>query len=247
MLASQALLALPLRPHRRVLEWRERGRQPGWLHPATARALRESDDPVAWKRLDGPLWWADVAHGVAYGLDEAGIFEHQRNRAAMAAVEARHPLLDLDLVCLCLRQAPMATLDRRFTRPVLRQSVAGLVPDAVRLRPGKARFESLVVDCLTGAEMAIVRSLLAGPEAAIREYVDQERMERELLDGRGELEPGSFRWMWLVWRLLTAEVWLRSESSGLQLFPTLTACNETSKISSNLMVDTLNQKRSSRQ
>jgi asparagine synthase (glutamine-hydrolysing) len=247
MLASQALLALPLRLHRRLLEWRERGRQPSWLHPSSARALRESDDPVAWKRLDGPLWWADVARGIAYGLDEAGIFEHQRNRAAMAAVEARHPLLDFDLVGLCLRQAPLATLDRRFTRPVLRQSVAGLVPDAVRLRPSKARFESLVVDCLTGAEMATVRSLLTGPEAAIREYVDQERMERDLLDGAGELEPGSFPWMWLVWRLLTAEVWLRSESSGLQLFPTLTACNETSKIPANLMIDSLNQKRSSRQ
>lgn len=247
MLVSQALLALPLRLHRQVLEWKERGRRPGWLLPSTARALRETDDPVAWKRLDGPLWWADVAHGVAHGLDEAGIFEHQRNRAAMAAVEARHPLLDLDLVGLCLRQAPMATLDRRFTRPVLRQSLAGLVPDAVRLRPGKARFESLVADCLTGAESAAVRSLLTGPEAAIREYVDQERMERDLLDGAGDLEPGSFHWMWLVWRLLTAEVWLRSESSGLQLFPTLTACDETSKIPRNLMVEKINQKRSSRQ
>jgi hypothetical protein len=147
-------------------------------------------------------------------MDEAGIFEHQRNRAAMAAVEARHPLLDLDLVGLCLRQAPAATLDRRFTRPVLRQSVAGLVPDAVRLRPGKARFESLVVDCLTGAEATAVHSLLTDPEAAIREYVDQERMRRELLDGGGDLAPGSFHWMWLVWRLLTAEIWLRSEVSS---------------------------------
>lgn len=247
MLASQALIALPLRPHRRFLEWRERRRQPDWLHSSIAQALRESDDPLAWKRLDGPLWWSDVAHGIAHGLDEAGIFEHQRNRAAMAGVEARHPLLDLDLVTLCLRQSPAATLDRRFSRPVLRQSVAGLVPDAVRLRPVKARFESLVVDCLTGAEMTTVRGLLVDPGAAIREYVDQERMERELLDGAGALAVGSFHWMWLVWRLLTAEVWLRSELAGLQLFPTLTACKETSKIPRNLMVDTLSQKRSSRQ
>jgi len=247
MLASQALLALPLPLHRRVVDWRERRRLPGWLLPSTAQALRDTDDPVAWKRLDGPLWWADVAHGIAQGLDEAGIFEHQRNRAQMAAVEARHPLLDLDLVGLCLRQAPAATLDRRFTRPVLRQSVAGLVPDSVRLRPGKARFESLVVDCLTGAEMPTVRRLLTGPEAAIREYVDQERVGRELLDGAGDPEPGSFHWMWLVWRLLTAEVWLRSESAGLQLFPTLTERDERSRIPPNLMVDTLNQKRSSRQ
>jgi asparagine synthase (glutamine-hydrolysing) len=247
MLASQALLALPLRLHRPLLEWREGRRQPGWLRPATARALRESDDPLAWKRLDGPLWWGDVAHGIARGLDEAGIFEHQRNRALMAGVEARHPLLDLDLVTLCLRQSPAATLDRRFTRPVLRQSVAGLVPDSVRLRPHKARFESLVIDCLSGAEMATVRDLLTDPGAAIREYVDQEQMKRGLLDGAGGIELGSFHWMWLVWRLLTAEVWLRSEISGLQLFPTLTVRNQTSRIPRNLMVDTVSQKRSSRQ
>jgi asparagine synthase (glutamine-hydrolysing) len=246
MLASQSLIALPLGPHRLLVEWKAGRRQPGWLLPSTARALRGSDDPLAWKRLDGPLWWADVAQGVAHGLDEAGIFEHQRNRAAMAGVEARHPLLDLDLVTLCLRQPPGATLDRRFTRPVLRQSVAGLVPDSVRLRPAKARFESLVIDCLTGAEMTTVRALLTDPGAAIREYVDQERMTRELLDGEGEFALGSFPWMWLLWRLLTAEIWLRSETSGLQLFPTLTAPIETSRIPRNLMVDTVDQKRSSR-
>ncbi len=104
-----------------------------------------------------------------------------------------------------------------------------------------------MVDCLTGAEMKTVRGLLASPEAAIRDYVDQERMKRELLDGAGGPELGSFHWMWLVWRLLTAEIWLRSETSGLQLFPTLTAREERSKIPSNLMIDSLNQKRSSRQ
>lgn len=246
MLASQALTALPLGPHRRLLEWRTGRQLPDWLCRPAARALRESDDLLAWKRLDGPLWWAEVAHGIANGLDETGVFEHQRRRAAMAGVEARHPLLDLDLVALCLRQAPEATLDRRFTRPVLRESVAGLVPDAVRLRPGKARFESLVVSCLTGAEMPMVRDLLTDPEAQLRAYLDQERMTRELLDGGGEFALGSFRWMWLVWRLVTAEIWLRSEA-GLQLFPDLTARLKASRIPRNLMIDSLNRKRSSRQ
>jgi asparagine synthase (glutamine-hydrolysing) len=266
MLASQALIALPLGSHRRLQRWRARRREPAWLRPLSARALRESDDPLAWKRLEGPLWWSEIAYGVAYGLDEMGIFEHQRRRAAMAGVEARHPLLDLDLVALCLRQPPAATLDRRFSRPVLRESVAGLVPDAVRLRPGKARFESLVISCLTGAEMPQVRALLLDPEAKLRAYLDQEEMKRELFEGSGDLALGSFQWMWQVWRLLTAELWLRSEASpstrigrlyahsggaqpidDLQLFPDLTACDKTSRISRNLMIDTLNRKRSSRQ
>lgn len=214
MLAGQALVALPATPHR-ALERRavERDR-PAWLRASTAAALRESADPLAWKRLDGPLWWAELAHGMASGLDECGIFEHQRQRAALAGVEARHPLLDLDLVSLGLRQAPGATLDPRFSRPVLREAVAGMVPDAIRLRPGKARFDSLVTDCLLDSEAAAVRSLLADPKAELGAYVDPALVAGELLDGEGAVERGSFQWMWLTWRLVTAELWLRQEAGG---------------------------------
>ncbi len=214
MLASQAQVALPSGLHRFLAGWQARRRQPHWLRPSTARALHESDDPVAWKRLDGPLWWAELTYSLAHGLDESGVFEHQRRRAEMAGIEARHPLLDLDLVSLCLRQPPAATLDPRFSRPVLRQSVAGLVPDSVRLRPAKARFDSLVISCLAETEMPAVRALLTDPAAELRAYVDQEKLRRELLEEGGEIAFGSFHWMWLVWRLLTAELWLRLEASS---------------------------------
>jgi len=214
MLAGQALMALPGRPHRALERRRAARGQPGWLRPQTAAALRGSADPLAWKRLDGPLWWAELAHGMARGLDESGIFEHQRQRAAVVGIEARHPLLDLDLVELGLRQPPAATLDPRFSRPVLRAAVAGLVPDAVRLRPAKARFDPLVIDCLADSEAAAVRSLLTDPAAELRAYVDPARVGRELLDGQDGIEPGSFPWMWLSWRLVTAEIWLREEAAG---------------------------------
>lgn len=214
LLAEQAQVALPAAPHRALERWRQGRGRPGWLRPTTAAALRGSADPLAWKRLDGPLWWAELAHGMGNGLDESGIFEHQRQRAALAGLEARHPLLDLDLVRLGLRQPPAATLDPRFSRPVLRQALAGTMPDAVRLRPAKARFDSLVIDCLLRSEAAAVRSLLAGPGVQLGAYVDPARVARELLDGQGEVERGSFAWMWLVWRLVTAEIWLRHEAGG---------------------------------
>lgn len=211
LLGSQMLTALPRRPHR-LLEGRlEQRRQPRWLRPGARRDLAESDDLLAWKRLPGPLWWAEVADGIANGLDQAGVFEHQRRRAALAGLEARHPLLDLDLVTLCLRQPPAATLDRRFNRPILRESVAGLVPDSVRLRPAKARFESLVVSCLTGPDMPAIRALLLDPRAELKAFTDQAEIRRQLFDGRGGVVYGSFRWMWFVWRLVTAELWLRFE------------------------------------
>jgi asparagine synthase (glutamine-hydrolysing) len=211
LVASQLATALPRRPQRRLEGWLEMRRQPSWLLAGARRDLAESDDLLAWKRLPGPLWWAEVADGVANGLDRAGVFEHQRRRAAFAGLEARHPLLDLDLVSLCLRQPPAATLEPRFNRPILRESVAGLVPESVRLRPVKARFESLVADCLSGADMPAVRTLLLDPGAEIRAFADQERMQRQLFEGNGGVAYGSFRWMWLVWRLLTAELWLRFE------------------------------------
>jgi asparagine synthase (glutamine-hydrolysing) len=222
MLAAQAEIALPSSVHARIALRREARGLPPWLRPEARRELLETDDPTAWRRLDGPLWWGEIAHGVADQLDQAGIFENLRLRAALAGVEARHPLLDLDLVELALRQPPEATLDPRFTRPILREAVAGLVPDAVRLRPAKARFESVVADCLTGPELPALRALLLDPEAELRAYVDQRMMERQLFDGGGGgggPEIGSFRWMWLAWRAATAELWLRAEREAVTVTP----------------------------
>jgi asparagine synthase (glutamine-hydrolysing) len=186
------------------------GDAPAWITPTTRRALRRSDDPDAWKRLDGPRWWAHAAYTVSSAIEATGVFEHQRRRAASVGLQARHPILDLDLVELCLRQPPERTLDPRFTRPVLRAATAGLLPDAVRLRPQKALFEAVVVSCLTGPDAAAVRQILLAPDAEIGAYVDRERMEAALFGPESVLRGDPFGWMWQVWRLLNAEVWLRS-------------------------------------
>jgi asparagine synthase (glutamine-hydrolysing) len=192
---------------------------PPWLLRRTARALASSSDPLAWKRLRGPRWWAHAAHGVTQGIEQAGVFEHQRRRAALAGLEARHPLLDLDLVELGLRQPPEQTLDPRFNRPLLRAAMRGLLPDSVRLRPQKARFESLIVDCLRGTDAAAVRRLLTAPDAEIGAYVDRSAMRRSLFDSEERFEADPFRWMWQVWRLVNAEYWLRSLAGTLASAP----------------------------
>ncbi|MGH2852758.1 MAG: asparagine synthetase B family protein [Solirubrobacteraceae bacterium] len=212
VLRSLALAgALPYGPHNALRTPFARREVPGWLRPRAASDLLESDDPLAWKRLEGPRWWAHAAHGVTQGIEEAGVFEHQRRRAALAGVEARHPLLDLDLVQLGLRQPPRATLDPRFNRPVLRASMAGLLPDTVRLRAGKARFESLVVDCLSGPDWTAVRDLLSDRRSELGAYVKWEALREDLLDTDVRLRNDPFRWMWQVWRLSTAECWLRAQ------------------------------------
>jgi asparagine synthase (glutamine-hydrolysing) len=207
---------------------------PSWLRRRALRDLIDSDDPAAWKRLDGPRWWAEPAHALAYGMDEAGVFEHQRRRSALAGLDARHPLLDFDLVRLGLRQPPRATLDRRFNRPVLRAALAGLLPDAVRLRPQKARFDPLIVSCLQGPDAAAVSALLRDPGSELGAYVERERMEEELFGTGGLAQRDPFRWMWLVWRLLTAELWLRAQASPPASQPEKMASHAQVSIDTNL-------------
>jgi asparagine synthase (glutamine-hydrolysing) len=211
--------ALPRRPHELLLRAAERRNTPTWLLAATRRGLLDSDDALVWKRLDGPRWWAEIAHGLTRGVEETGVFEHQRRRAASAGLEARHPLFDLELVELCLRLPPLATFDRYRSRPQLRAAMSGLLPDAVRLRPEKALFDSLLLDTLDGADGAAARALLTDPRAELAAYVDLEAMRTALFSG----SERSFRWMWQVWRLASAECWLRQQAGGTEALADIAA------------------------
>ncbi len=202
------------------------GRRPAGCVREAARDLLASEDPLAWKRLDGPRWWAEIAHGLTRGVEEIGVFEHQRRRAASAGLEARHPLFDLDLVELCLRQPPLATFDRYRNRPVLRAAMAGLLPDAVRLRPQKALFDSVLVDCLTGPDGAVVRSLLSEPRGGAQGLRRPARRPARAVRRRDrQRREQPFQWMWQLWRLTTAECWLRAQAdrAGEALSATLKA------------------------
>jgi asparagine synthase (glutamine-hydrolysing) len=219
MLANVATMgALPYRLHelaRAPLAGRD---TPRWLLPRVRRDLRRSYDPLSWKRLDGPRWWADIAYGLTRGIEETGVFEQQRRTAAAAGLEVRHPLLDLDMVELGLRLPPLSSYDRYLNRPMLRAAMAGLLPDAVRLRPQKVLFDSLLVDCLAGPDADAVRTLL-GPGAELGAYVELERVKAELLDSTHLRHTQPFRWMWQVWRLCTAECWLRAQADASPSIP----------------------------
>jgi len=201
--------AIPYGLHRLATRLSRRSDAPAWLLGATAGRLAEDEHRHDWKRMAGPRWWAETAHGLTSGIEAAGMFEHQRRRAATAGMQARHALFDLDLVELCLRMAPEETFDRHRSRPVLRAAMSGLLPDPVRMRPQKALFDSLLIECLTGPDHALAVEVLCDPAAELGAYVDLPAMRSALL---GEGAQRSFRWMWQLWRLLSAECWLRHQA-----------------------------------
>jgi asparagine synthetase B (glutamine-hydrolysing) len=186
---------------------------PRWLSPSARRTLARSDDPHAWKQVDGPRWWAHTAHALTRGIEEAGIFEHQRHRAASAGLAVRHPMFDLGLVRAMMVEPPVESFDPHRSRPLLRACAHTIVPDAVRRRPEKAWFDSLIVDCLTGPDAPAITHLLTGPDARVRDYLRTEQLERGLSALRVERGVARFAAMHLVWRALTAECWLRLQES----------------------------------
>ena len=125
---------------------------PDWLRPQAVRDLLASDDPLAWKRLDGPRWWAHVAHGLTRGVEEAGVFEHQRRRAALAGLEARHPLFDLDLLELAPAPAAVGAPSTVIATAPCCARDGGPAPRRGAAAPQKAWFDSLIVDCLAGPD-----------------------------------------------------------------------------------------------
>lgn len=189
---------------------------PRWMRPETAAAWFETDtEPLhIWRAIDGPRWWALMVEIVTRGVGPALVYEQSRRRSALAGVEARHPLVDVDVIELMLRMPPEAAYDTRFSRPLLREALAGLIPDEVRLRPAKSNFDAVFHAEIAGRDLPVARRLL-GRDARVGAYVDLDVVEQELLavPPPQERRPRQ-RWAISIWRLVTAECWLRLQEDA---------------------------------
>ena len=59
---------------------------------------------------------------------------------------------------------------QRLDRPIARATVAGALPDSVRLNRAKANIGPFYLDLLTGPDATVIRELLLDPRARVREY-----------------------------------------------------------------------------
>jgi asparagine synthase (glutamine-hydrolysing) len=203
--------SVPYRLHAGVRRLRAGRYAPDWMRPEAARAYGESDDDHAWKRVRGSRWFAYKLSRVARGMGPALAYDHLRRRSALAGLETRHPLVDVDVVELVLRLPPELAFDPEHSRPLLRRSTEGLLPDAIRLRPTKSNFDALFHESLGGVDLPVVRALLGRRDAEIGAYVDLAKVA-DLIEGPPEKPTDRMWWALYVWRLLTAECWLVGQS-----------------------------------
>ncbi len=183
---------------------------PAWLTGRAAALEHSTRDPWAWKRVDAPLWWAERSYELTEQREQLGAHDLLRRRNASFGLEGAHPLLDdLELVELLLALPPELSFDPSLDRPLLRASMEGALPDSVRLLPRKSTFDALFVQTLDTTDRPHLTRLLTAPDAEVRSYVRADVVRERLLDAPRERRGGA--WAWALWRLATAECWLRAQ------------------------------------
>jgi hypothetical protein len=104
---------------------------------------------------------------------------------------------------------PELAFDSRHSRPALREAVAGIVPDSVRLRPQKATFTDVIGECLAGPERDDVARLVTGPDTEVRALLAPGAVEEVLAKLTDPRHPG---YAGAMFRMVSAECWLRSQA-----------------------------------
>ena len=123
-------------------------------------------------------------------------------------IDARYPYLDKRVVEFCLA-VPSAELSRHYqTKLLLRRAMAGILPEKVRLRVGKASTTSLTHTWLSETVRPTVEALLANP--TFSQGVDWDLIRKLFAEYcRGNMAHGS-----AIANAIGLELWYRANNRG---------------------------------
>jgi asparagine synthase (glutamine-hydrolysing) len=156
----------------------------------------------------GPLWWRSLAKTLIDTRDLLDLGGHFRREARDERIERRHPLLyDLALIEEALRLPPQSLFDPVRDRPLLREALAGLIPEAVRTCHAKRYFTQLVLAGIQADEVGLIEPLRR-TDAPVRAYVTPLALE-QTIGKAAEERPTSAAGS--LWRIAIANRWLASQ------------------------------------
>jgi asparagine synthase (glutamine-hydrolysing) len=139
----------------------------------------------------------------SYGLE---ILDHN---AAGAGVEVRFPFLDKRLIEFCLSLPAGERMGGGFTRRILRQSLSGVLPRAIRDRPDKLDFTPHIVAGMVSRHGALIEDLLAD-DCNLGRFVNLPVVRLAWERIRGAVASANGFDVQLVWRVATLGIWLRN-------------------------------------
>jgi asparagine synthase (glutamine-hydrolysing) len=173
---------------RRVcLEERWDARRDAWLEGVkTARHDH-------WRRIDSPV----VTHTV----------ETVNRTAARFSIEPRHPFLDSRLIEFALALPGHQKLRRGLTRMVLRAAMAGVLPEEIRWRKGKADLRPIIPHAFGRVEPLELGGVLDRDAEVVAPYVDLDSLRAVRARYACNANP---RDAVTLWRTVTLGAWLRT-------------------------------------
>jgi asparagine synthase (glutamine-hydrolysing) len=176
---------------------------------ADAQALTELRMATARDRHNGPFWWRFQVESLIDMHDLLDMGAHFRREAVDGNIDGRHPFLyDLQLIETVLRLPPRAQFDPVRDRPLLRDALTGLIPEAVRTRHQKSHFTPLVLAGMRAEEAGLIEPLRRA-DAPVRAYVVPEALDRKIEGSPDDRPMGGAGPLWLV---AIANRWLVSQA-----------------------------------
>jgi asparagine synthase (glutamine-hydrolysing) len=179
------------------------------IGPADTQALIELRMAPARDRRDGPFWWRFQVESLIDMHDLLDMGAHFRREAVDGNIDVRHPFLyDLQLIETVLRLPPRAQFDPVRDRPLLRDALTGLIPEAVRARHAKSHFTPLVLAGMRAEETGLIEPLRRA-DAPVRAYVAPRALDRKIEgspDDRPMLGAGP------LWLVAIANRWLATQA-----------------------------------
>jgi hypothetical protein len=137
------------------------------------------------------------------------------NKAAAAhGLDAAFPFLDRDLLAFLMATPGTMQNPNGVPRGLLRDAMAGVLPEPVRVRKGKADF-TLPVNAGVAQDAAeIARVLVPGSLGVQHGYFDKNRLGREVTALRAGLGESDCVKSWDLTDLFGLEVWLQVFLAG---------------------------------
>jgi asparagine synthase (glutamine-hydrolysing) len=135
------------------------------------------------------------------------MFEWANRVATAFSIEDRHPFADRRLVEFCLALPAEQKLSQGWTRFILRQGMAGILPPSVQWRGGKTVNRAAFIHAFSHFGRGCQQETIATAPGPLEGYVNLSNLRQahqRYLSGKATDEE-----ILIVWQAVTLALWLR--------------------------------------
>ncbi|NER80531.1 MAG: lasso peptide isopeptide bond-forming cyclase [Leptolyngbya sp. SIO1D8] len=147
--------------------------------------------------------WQSLNHGIF-----AFVLEQLDRCAAAFSIEMRHPFMDKRLVEFCLALPAEQKLNQGWSRMILRRALAGILPEAVQWRGGKADMTANFLHGLLVRDRHCLDDVMLNQLEVLEPYADLEHLTEayhRLISDQPEKNEDKMT----VWRAVILALWLQ--------------------------------------